>query len=121
MKNTFIILAIITMFSCSQNPKQPVLIEANSFGGLVDGKQVELFTLENGNGVVTQITNFGGRVVSLWVPDKDGNFEDIVTGYETLEGYLNSSEIYYGALIGRYGNRIAKGQFVLNDTVYSLA
>jgi aldose 1-epimerase len=120
MKNTFIILAIITIFSCSQKPKQPELIEAGSFGGLVDGKQVELFTLKNSNGVVTQITNFGGRVVNLWVPDKDGNFEDIVTGYETLEGYLNSSEIYFGALIGRYGNRIAKGQFILNDTVYSL-
>jgi aldose 1-epimerase len=120
MKNTFIILAIITMFSCSPKPKQPVLIDAGSFGGLVDGKQVELFTLKNSNGVVTQITNFGGRVVSLWVPDKNGNFEDIVTGYETLEGYLNSNEIYYGALIGRYGNRIAKGQFVLNDTVYAL-
>ncbi len=120
MKNTFIILAIITMFSCSPKPKQPVLIDAGSFGGLADGKQVELFTLKNSNGVVTQITNFGGRVVSLWVPDKNGNFEDIVTGYETLEGYLNSNEIYYGALIGRYGNRIAKGQFVLHDTVYAL-
>ena len=70
--------------------------------------------------MVAQITNFGGRVVSLWVPDKNGNFDDIVTGYTTLDGYLNSSEIYYGALIGRYGNRIAKGQFTLNDTVYSL-
>jgi aldose 1-epimerase len=120
MKNTFIILAIITLFSCSPKPKQPVLIEAGSFGGLVDGKQVELFTLKNSSGVVAQITNFGGRVVSLWLPDKAGNFEDIVTGYETLEGYLNSNEIYYGALIGRYGNRIAKGQFILNDTLYSL-
>lgn len=120
MKNTFIILAIITLFSCSPEPKVPAIIEESSFGGLADGKKVELFTLKNSNGVVTQITNFGGRVVNLWVPDKDGNFEDIVTGYETLDGYLNSSEIYFGALIGRYGNRIAKGQFILNDTVYSL-
>lgn len=120
MKNTFIILAIITLFSCSLKPKQPVLIDTGSFGGLVDGKEVKLFTLENANGVLTQITNFGGRVVSLWVPDKNGNFEDIVTGYNTLDGYLNSNEIYYGALIGRYGNRIAQGRFTLNDTVYSL-
>jgi aldose 1-epimerase len=120
MKNTFIILAIITLFSCSPQPKQPEKINEETFAGMVDGKEVKLFTLENANGVLTQITNFGGRVVSLWVPDKNGDFEDIVTGYNTLDDYLNSKEIYYGALIGRYGNRIAKGQFVLNDTVYSL-
>jgi aldose 1-epimerase len=69
---------------------------------------------------VVQITNFGGRVVSLWVPDKDGNFDDIVTGYKTMDGYIHSKEMYFGALIGRYGNRIAQGQFALNDTVYTL-
>jgi aldose 1-epimerase len=71
--------------------------------------------------LVAQVTNYGGRIISLWTPDKDGNFDDIVIGYNTLDGYLNSNEIYYGALIGRYGNRIAKGQFTLNDSVYTLA
>ncbi|WP_372948997.1 aldose epimerase family protein [Mariniphaga sp.] len=120
MKNTVLFFIIIALFSCTPQPKQPEKINAETFAGIIDGKAVKMFTLENANGVVTQITNFGGRVVNLWVPDKNGNFADIVTGYETLEGYLNSNEIYYGALIGRYGNRIAKGQFILNDTLYSL-
>ncbi|MCA1760814.1 MAG: hypothetical protein LC658_13685 [Bacteroidales bacterium] len=120
MKNTILFFVIIALFSCSPQTQQPELINEDTFSGMLDGKEVNLFTLENANGVMTQITNFGGRVVNLWVPDKNGNFADIVTGYETLEDYLNSSEIYYGALIGRYGNRIANGQFVLNDTVYSL-
>ena len=60
-------------------------------------------------------------VVSLWVRDRTGNFDDIVLGYETLEGYLNSNEQYFGAIIGRFGNRIAKGQFSIGDSTYSLA
>ena len=61
---------------------------------------LHLFTLKNRNGLVAQVTNYGGRIISLWTPDKDGNFDDIVIGYNTLDGYLNSNEIYYGALIG---------------------
>lgn len=120
MRKPILFLAIIALFGCSQQSNQPGLIDETTFSGMLDGKKVSLYTLKNDNGVVTQITNFGGRVVSLWVPDKKGDFEDIVTGYNTLDGYLNSKEIYYGALIGRYGNRIAKGEFTLNDTVYTL-
>lgn len=120
MKRIFFLIAIVTLFSCSQNPDQPELINEVDFSGSHKGEAVSLYTLKNGNGLVTQITNYGGRVVTLWVPDKDGNYDDIVTGYETLDGYLKSNEIYYGALIGRYGNRIADGQFELNDTVYEL-
>jgi len=118
MKKIAVLLVSIVLLSCSN---EPALIDESDFGGVIDGKEVILFTLKNDNGIVTQITNFGGRVVNLWVPDKNGNFEDIVIGYETLEGYLNSNEIYYGALIGRYGNRIANGEFMLNDTIYHLA
>ena len=96
------------------------LISRKNFETVIDGKKVDLFTLKNSNGLVAQVTNYGGRVVSLWVPDKDGNFEDIVLGYETIEGYLESNEIYFGALIGRYGNRIANGKFILNDSTYIL-
>ncbi len=120
MRKPFLLIAIIALFACSQSPRQPVLIDEATFSDVLNGKQVKLYTLENKNGVAAQITNYGGRVVSLWVPDKKGNFADIVTGYETLDGYLNSNEIYFGALIGRYGNRIAKGKFVINDTIYSL-
>lgn len=124
MKTRIIILIACTtlLFSCGKTTEtQLPLIDAATFGGDLDGKKVELYTLKNANGVVTQITNYGGRVVNLFVPGKDGTFEDIVLGYSDLNGYLGSNEIYYGTLIGRYGNRIAKGQFMLNDSAYTLA
>ncbi len=71
--------------------------------------------------MIVQITNYGGRVVNLWVKDRNGNFEDIVLGYESLEDYFTSNEIYFGAHIGRYANRIAGGRFSLNDSTYKLA
>ena len=120
-KNFVILLLAGMLFSCSKQPAQPVLIDSQNFSGTVDGKELALFTLKNSNGVVTQITNYGGRVVNLWVPDKDGNFGDVVLGDNSYDEYLNAYTSNFGALIGRYGNRIAKGQFTLNDTVYQLA
>ena len=122
MNKTHIILIFVALsISCQKNQSDLKLINRQNFESVVDGKKVDLFTLKNKNGLVTQITNYGGRVVSLWVPDKTGVFEDIVLGYETIEGYLQSNEIYFGALIGRYGNRIANGKFTLNDSTYTLA
>lgn len=96
------------------------LIDPKNFKKVLDGKKISLFTLKNKNGLVSQITNFGGRVVSLWTPDTNGIFEDIVLGYDTINMYLNPpSEIYLGALIGRYGNRIAKGKFTLNGNEFN--
>ena len=118
----YLLLLLATLnVSCQKNQKELKLIHKQNFESTIDGKQVHLFTLTNKNNLVTQITNYGGRLVSLWVPDKFGDFEDIVLGYDTLEGYLQSNEIYFGALIGRYGNRIAKGKFSLNDSTYNLA
>jgi len=97
------------------------IISKQKFEKVIDGKDVHLFTLKNKNGLLAQITNYGGRVVSLWVPDRVGKLEDIVLGYETIEGYLQSNEIYYGAIIGRFGNRIANGKFTLNNRTYNLA
>lgn len=98
-----------------------ILIDKQNFETVIDGQRVSLFTLKNKNGLVAQVTNYGGRVVSLWVPDKTGKFDDVVLGYETLEGYLKSDEIYFGAIIGRYSNRIAHGKFTLNGHSYTLA
>lgn len=97
------------------------LIPTSNFEHVIDGKEVKLFTLKNANGLVSQITNYGGRVVSLWVPDRKGAYKDIVLGYDSIDAYLKSTEKYFGALIGRYGNRIAKGKFELNGKVYKLA
>ncbi len=81
---------------------------------------IQLFTLKNKNGITTQITNYGGRIISLYTPDKNGQFDDIVLGYESLHDYIHKPEVYFGAIIGRYGNRIAKGTFTLNGEIYEL-
>lgn len=121
MKNTLILLLSVVLFSCTKPKNLPVLVDEAAFKTEHDGKTVELFTLKNANGLVAQITNYGGKVINLWTPDKNGDFADIVIGYETSAEYLKTTEIYYGTLIGRYGNRIANGQFTLNDSVYTLA
>lgn len=93
--------------------------------GTLDGASVSLFTLTNENGMEVKITNYGGTITSLKVPDKEGNFEDVVLGFDTLEGYLSdaykTAGPYFGAIIGRYGNRIANAKFTLDGTEYELA
>lgn len=95
-------------------------IEQQSFGKTDDGTAVDLFTLRNDQGVIASITNYGGIIVSLSVPDRDGNVDDVVLGYNTLAEYTRKSP-YFGALIGRYGNRIAGGKFTLQGVEYVLA
>jgi len=96
------------------------LIPVENFNKSIDGKKVSIYTLKNRTGITTQITNFGGRIVSLWVPDKNQNYRDVVTGFNTIDEYLKANEVYFGALIGRYGNRIAKGKFSINGQNYQL-
>jgi aldose 1-epimerase len=95
-------------------------ISTASFGKTSDGKSVDLFTLTNKRGIEVKITNYGGIITSLKVPDRNGKFDDIVLGFDNLDAYLKGHP-YFGALIGRYGNRIAKGRFTLNGHEYKLA
>ena len=88
--------------------------------GEVDGKQVYLYTLTNKNGDVVTISNYGGTVTSWTSPDKNGNKSIIIIGFDSLNTYLQHPP-YFGALVGRYGNRIGKAQFKLGDSVYHLA
>ncbi len=88
--------------------------------GTVDGQAVQLYTLRNASGAEATITNYGGIVVTLVVPDRHGQPVDVVLGYEQLAGYLQTTP-YFGALIGRYGNRIAGGKFTLEGKTYPLA
>ncbi|HOK45151.1 MAG TPA: aldose epimerase family protein, partial [Bryobacteraceae bacterium] len=81
---------------------------------------MELYTLTNSKGVTAAITNYGGILVSLKVPDRAGQLADVVLGFDTLDGYLKGHP-YFGAIIGRYGNRIAKARFTLNGVEYRLA
>jgi aldose 1-epimerase len=141
MKRTFlivaaiIVVAVLLLFAfnkfsckgsecsdkCAENNSQVQLFDAAAFEKTIDGKQVSLYTLKNENGMTTQITNFGGRVVNLWVKDKNNEFRDVVTGFKSIDEYLSANEVFFGALIGRYGNRIAKGKFTLNGKEYQLA
>lgn len=89
------------------------------FGKTGDGREADLYTLTNKSGMEVAITNFGGIIVSLKVPDRQGKSDDVVLGYDTLDGYL-TNKAFFGALIGRYGNRIAHGTFTLNGAVYKL-
>jgi len=90
------------------------------FGKTLDGTPVEIYTLRNRQGMEAHIMTYGGIVQSLKVPDKNGKFDDVVLGYDTLDGYLTNTP-YFGALIGRYGNRIAGGKFTLEGKSYTLA
>ena len=91
-----------------------------NFNRTIDGKQVRLYILKNKNGATVAITNFGARLVSLVVPDKNNNPVDVILGHDSLADYRKRAENYYGAIIGRYGNRIAKGKFTLDGQNYKL-
>jgi aldose 1-epimerase len=96
-----------------------------SFGKTTDGTEVQLFTLANANGVRATITNYGGTLTSLLVPDKDGKLGDVILGFDNVSGYQSPEFLkagpYFGALIGRYGNRIKGGKFTLDGKDYTLA
>src|ERR1700691_4594152 len=95
-------------------------IQRSSFGHLPDGTAVDLYRLRNARGMEAHITNYGGIVTYLTSPDRRGHYADVVLGYDSLAGYLKSSP-YFGALIGRYGNRIAHGAVSLNGIRHTLA
>ncbi len=95
-------------------------VTKEKWGNTESGESIELYTLRNANGIEARITNFGGRLVSLKTPDRQGQLGDIVLGFEALDGYLAKNP-YFGALVGRYANRIANGEFKLNGRTYKLA
>ncbi len=115
-------LLLLCLSSCvKEKSEAPALLDARHFDAVLDNKNIALYTLESGNGVYMQVTNFGGRVVSLFTPDRKGHYEDIVLGYEHINRYLyNNSERCLGPVVGRYANRIANGQFTLDGTTYQL-
>lgn len=93
-------------------------LQIDAFNKQIDSKMTMLCTLTNKKGAELTITNYGAKIVSLMVPDRSGKLTDVVTGHNSIEEYLVSEEPYFGAICGRYGNRIAKGKFVLDGTVY---
>lgn len=110
------LMILLLAAGCASPKKETPLSEMNA----VDESKLALYVLTNANMMSVGITNFGGRVVLLQVADRDGNMEDIVLGYDSLKQYLTGNP-YFGAMIGRYGNRIAKGKFSLDGKDYQLA
>lgn len=96
------------------------LVKFRPFGTSPSGEEVDIYTLVNENGLRAEITNFGGIIVRFFTPDRNGKFRDVVLGYRTLSQYIEESP-YFGAIIGRYGNRISGGEFTLDGKTYSLA
>ena len=116
-----IAICLFAMSACSQTKSgQDIsLFDVEQFTAEVDGKTTTLHTLKAGD-LVMQVTNFGGRVVSLWTPDKHGKYEDIVLGYNNIDNYINNpGERFLGAVVGPYANRIAGGTYTIGDEIYN--
>jgi aldose 1-epimerase len=124
MKKVFVfcigILIVLSTVSCQSNKKDESMIEKKLFGKLANGIEVTAYILKNANGMEAKIIDYGATVVSLTAPDKNGKFEDVVLGYDNIEGYVNGTT-YFGAIVGRYGNRIGKGKLVIDGKEYQLA
>jgi aldose 1-epimerase len=123
MKRTLFFVSIgvcaLLYVHCSGNKQTNSAMMKEHFG-TVDGKEVFIYTLRNIHGMEARIANYGGIIVSLKVPDKNGKSGDVVLGFDSLSSYVKDTP-YFGCLIGRYGNRIGKGKFILDGATYALA
>lgn len=124
-KILFAVAAIIGLAACNSSEQSATLqsgLDPAKFDTIIGGDTVKLYTLKNDKGMEVSITNYGGRVVSLVVPDKDGKPTDVVLGYDNIAQYADTvnSPSDYGSSVGRYANRIEGAKFTLNDTVYNL-
>jgi len=119
-KIAFILLIMTAVISCKNSETKKSIIEKDQFGMTKDGQQVDRYTLTNARGMRVQVITYGGIITSLEVPDREGHFQDVVLGYDNLSDYEENNP-FFGALIGRFGNRIADGKFTLEDKEYTLA
>lgn len=120
IKYVFYLLSVVAAVACGTHRSDRRLLPSSAFTAEVGGLPVTLYTLRGGD-LTMQVTNYGGRVVTLWTPDRDGRYEDIVLGYESLDRYLhNDGERFLGAAVGPVANRIGGGAFTLDGEVYLL-
>lgn len=123
----FFLLLFVVLFGCANKKEESTLnhlkskIDPKKFESVTDGKPTKLYVLTNKNGLEATFTNYGQRLVSLMVPDKNGFFDDVVLGFSSLDGYKTKKGAYFGAVIGRYANRIANGQLTIDNKTYNLA
>ena len=114
-----ILAAVLAACAPGDTMSRPT-VSQEGFGTLPDGRAVALYTLTNGHGLRVRAMTYGAIIVSIETPDRDGRLGDIVLGFDSLAGYLRTSP-YFGAVVGRYGNRIARGRFTLDGRTYQLA
>ena len=124
MRKHFLLFMLpLILVSCQTNKEAAQEIfrpEKSEFDTIIDGKEVSLYALKNDNGVEVYITNYGATIVSVLVPDKNGNLGDVTLGYNSIKGYIKDNT-FMGTIVGRFANRIAKGKFSLDGKEYSLA
>lgn len=96
-------------------------LKRENFQAVVQGKETDLYTLTNSKGMEVSITNYGGALVAIMVPDREGKMANVIQGHDSIKGVIESPEPFLSTLVGRYGNRICKGKFTMNDKEYSLA
>ncbi|HEX3165167.1 MAG TPA: aldose epimerase family protein [Chitinophagaceae bacterium] len=125
-KNLVILIAATILFGCKLMPKKEEKenikpMTGKALYGMIGADSVFQYTLTNKNGMVVKILNYGGTVTDIITPDKNGKMGDVVLGYDSLAGYLQTGNPYFGCLVGRYGNRIANAKFTLDGKEYTLA
>lgn len=120
MRLTYLLAATMLFVGCCGTANQDLnLMKAEDFRTTVDGKATDLYTIKNGD-LTMQVTNFGARVVSLWMPDREGKMADIVLGYQNIDHYINNGgERFLGSVVGRVANRIGNGKFTLDGVEYT--
>jgi aldose 1-epimerase len=124
MKKTHLLISALAigLLACQKNPAmaQETNVKEDVYGKMPDGREVKIYTLTNKNGLTAKVTEYGAILVSMETPDKDGKVADITHGYDTLAGWLTNTS-YFGATVGRFGNRIKDGKFSLDGKEYTLA
>lgn len=126
LKNLFWLLALVAIVGCTGKQKEASQevttlsgLKKSDFQSVVDGDSTNLYVLTNSNGMEVTVTNYGGVIVSVMVPDKNGDMQDVVLGFDNIDDYVNINN-NFGATIGRYGNRIANGKIVVEGVEYDL-
>jgi aldose 1-epimerase len=114
-----LVLSTLILAACTSTGDLKMKIKKQGFGKLSDGRDVDLLTLIHPDGSTVELTNYGAAVVSVKVPDKNGKIEDVVLGFDNIEDY-EKIRVFYGAIVGRYGNRIAQGKFTLDGVEYNI-
>lgn len=113
-------VCLCLLYACKNEKSTQSKSLTSHYYGMIADQQVLQYSIQNTRGMVVKVINYGGTITDIIVPDREGNFENVVLGFDSLTGYLQTNNPYFGSTIGRYANRIAKGQFTLNGETYQL-